>query len=37
MKSRGINDFDPAAVISQQLKEREETKNQMKKWCGQLI
>ncbi len=26
MKSRGINDYDPATVISQQHKEREEAK-----------
>jgi hypothetical protein len=37
MKSRGINDYDPAAVISQQHKEREEAKNQINKSHKQLL
>jgi hypothetical protein len=37
MKSRGINDYDPAAVIIQQRKEREEAKNQIKKSHKQLV
>ena len=36
MKSRGINDYDPAAVISQQRKEREEKESQIRKSCEQL-
>jgi hypothetical protein len=31
MKSRGINDYDPAAVIRLQQKKLEERKNQIKK------
>jgi hypothetical protein len=37
MKSRGISDYDPAAVIIQQRKEREEAKNQIKKSHKQLV
>jgi len=37
MKSRGINDYDPAAVIIQQRKEREEAKNQIKKSIEQSL
>ena len=37
MKSRGINDFDPAAVIIQQHKEREEAMNQINKSHKQLL
>jgi hypothetical protein len=37
MKSRGINDYDPAAVIIQQQKEREEAINQIKKSFEQSL
>ena len=37
MKSRGINDYDLAAVIIQQHKEREEAKNQTNKSHKQLL
>jgi hypothetical protein len=37
MKSRVINDYDPAAVIIQQRKEREEAKNQTIKSHKQLL
>jgi len=37
MKSRGINDYDPAAVIIQQQKEREKVKNQIKKSFEQSL
>jgi hypothetical protein len=37
MRSRGINDFDPAAVIIQQQKKREGVENQIKKSYEQLV
>ena len=37
MKSRGINDYDPAAVIIQQQKKREEAINQTNKSHKQLL
>jgi len=37
MKSRGINDYDPAAVIIQQQKKREEAMNQTNKSHKQLL
>ena len=37
MKSRGFNDYNPAAIISQQNKEREEAKNQTIKSHKQLL
>jgi hypothetical protein len=37
MKSRGINDYDPAGVISQQRKQREEVESQIRKSCEQLL
>ena len=37
MKSRGINDYDPATVTIQEQKEREEAKNQRKKSSGHSL
>ena len=37
MKSRGFNDYNPAAIISQQNKEREEAINQTIKSNKQLL
>ena len=37
MKSRGINDYDPAAVTIQQQKERQQAKNQRKKSSEQSL
>ena len=37
MKSRGIDDYDPAAVVSQQRKEREEKESQIRKSSEQSL
>jgi hypothetical protein len=37
MKSRGVNDYDPTAVISQQRKESEEVESQIRKSCEHLL
>jgi len=37
MKSRGVNDYDPAAVISQQRKASEEVESQIRKSCEHLL